>query len=77
VGVGGQRHAPRKDPVPIAYEVGWAPGPLWTAAENLAPIGFRSLDRPAPSQPLYRLRYPGPRLCLKAGAVNLGRRIIG
>ena len=49
---------PRKDPVPIVQEVGWAPGPVWTGAENLAPTGIRSPDRPARSQSLYRLRYP-------------------
>jgi len=26
-----------KDPVPIVQETGWAPGPVWTGAENLAP----------------------------------------
>ena len=31
---------PRKDPVPIVQEAGWAPGPVWTVAENLAPPGF-------------------------------------
>jgi hypothetical protein len=41
-GVGGQRHAPAalppgKDPVPIVEEAGWAPGPVWTGAENIAP----------------------------------------
>jgi len=46
---------PRKDPVPIVPEAGWAPGPVWTGAENLAPSGIRSLDRPARSQWLYRL----------------------
>ena len=38
--VGGQRHAPDargKDPVPIVQEVGWAPGSVWTGAENLEP----------------------------------------
>ena len=40
-GVGGQHHAPAalppgKDPVPIVQEAGWAPGPVWTGAENLA-----------------------------------------
>ena len=44
-GVGGQHHAPaaftpRKDPVPIVWEVGWAQGQVWTGAENLAPPGF-------------------------------------
>jgi len=27
-----------KDPVPIVQEAGWAPGPVWTGAENLAPL---------------------------------------
>jgi len=62
MGVGGQRHAPaastpEKDPVPIVEEAGWAPGPVWTGAENLAPTWIRSPDRPARSQSLYRLRY--------------------
>jgi hypothetical protein len=49
---------PRKDPVPIVQEAGWAPGPVWTGAENLAPTGIRSPYCPALSQSLYRLRYP-------------------
>jgi hypothetical protein len=28
---------PKKDPVPIVQEAGWAPGPVWTGAENLVP----------------------------------------
>jgi hypothetical protein len=47
-----------KDPVPIVQEAGWAPGPVWTGAENLDPTGIRSLNRPARSQSLYHLRYP-------------------
>jgi hypothetical protein len=44
-GVRGQRHAPAalypgKDQVPIVHEAGWAPGSVWTGAENLAPPGF-------------------------------------
>ena len=59
----GQRHAlaalyPVKDPVPIVQEAGWALRPVWTGAENLAPTEIRSLDRPARSQSLYRLRNP-------------------
>ena len=43
----GQPHAsaastPGKDPVPIVQEAGWAPGPVWTGAENLVPTGIRS-----------------------------------
>jgi len=49
---------PGKDPVPIVQEAGWAPGPVWTGAKNLAPTGIRSPDRPASSQSLYRLSYP-------------------
>jgi hypothetical protein len=49
---------PGKDPVAIIQEAGWAPGPVWTDAEILAPTGIRSPDRPAHSQLLYRLRDP-------------------
>jgi len=31
------RFTPEKDPVPIVQEAWWAPGPVWTGAENLAP----------------------------------------
>ena len=31
---------PGKDPVPIVQKAGWAPGPVWTGTENLAPLGF-------------------------------------
>ena len=37
----------------------WAPGPVCTGAENLAPTWIRSPDRPAGSQSLYR-QLPGP-----------------
>jgi hypothetical protein len=46
-----------KDPVPIVQEAGWAPGLIWTGAENLAPTGIRSPERPAYSQSLYQLSY--------------------
>jgi hypothetical protein len=51
---------PGKDPVPVVQETGWAPGPVWTGAENLTPTGIRSPDRPARSQSLYRLSYRAP-----------------
>jgi hypothetical protein len=44
---------PGKDLVPIVQEAEWAPGLVWTGAENLAPNGIRSPDRPAHSQSLY------------------------
>ena len=64
--VGGQRQAPVALPTRktqyLLYrkEAGWAPGPVWTGAENLVPTGIRSPDRPASSESLYRLSYPGP-----------------
>jgi hypothetical protein len=53
-GVRSQRHAQavlylRKEVVPIVQEAGWAPGLVWTGAENLASTGIRSQDRPARS----------------------------
>jgi len=64
-GVGGQPHTPTastpgKYPIPIVQEAGRAQGPVWTGAENLAPTGIRSPDRPARSQSLYRLSYRAP-----------------
>ena len=59
----GQRHAPaalypKKDPVPIIQEAAWAPGPVWTGADNLATTEILSPDRPVRSQSIYRLSYP-------------------
>jgi hypothetical protein len=51
---------PGKDPVPTVKEAGWTPRPVWTGAENFAPTGIRSRDRPTSSESIYRLNYPGP-----------------
>ena len=64
MGVGAQRHAaagftPGEDLVPILQEALWAPGSVWTDAENLTPTGIRSPDLPARSESPYRLSYPG------------------
>jgi hypothetical protein len=48
---------PGKKPVPIVHEAGWAPGPVWTGAENLAHVGIRSPDLTTRSQSLYRQSY--------------------
>jgi hypothetical protein len=48
---------PGKDPVPIAQEAGWAPGPVWTGGKS-RPTGIRSPDHPARRQWLYWLSYP-------------------
>ena len=66
--MGGQRDAqaaftPEKDPVPVVQEAGWAPGPVWTSAENLTPTGIRSTDLPARSELQYWLSYLGPQKC--------------
>jgi len=47
---------PRKDPVPILQEAGWAPGPVWTGRKS-RPHRDSIPDRPAHSQSLYRLSY--------------------
>ena len=52
----------RKDSVPIVQEAGWAPEPVWTGAENLAPTGIRSPDRPARSSVAIATELPGRRL---------------
>ena len=46
----GRSLPPGKDPVAIVQEAGWATGPVWTGAENLAPTGIGSADSPARSQ---------------------------
>ena len=65
VGVGGKRHAPAAllpgmTRYPLYRRLCGSPGLVWTDAENLAPTGIRSPDRPPRSELLYRLRYPGP-----------------
>jgi hypothetical protein len=46
------RFIPWKEPVPFVEEAGWDPGLVWRGAENLAPTGIRSPDRPARSESL-------------------------
>jgi len=61
---------PRKDPVPIVQEAGWAPGPIWTGVENLAPSGIRSRTvQPVASR---YTDYPtGPQGSLNASTQNV------
>ena len=49
-----------RDPVPIVQEAGWAPGPVWMGAENLAHTGTRWPDRPTRSESIHQLSNPGP-----------------
>ena len=48
-----------RDPAPLIYKARWNPGSVWMDAENLAPTGIRSLDRPVRSRSLYRLSSRG------------------
>ena len=54
------RFTPGKDPVHIVQEAGWAPGPVWTGTENLAPTGIRSPFLPACSPVAIPTELPGP-----------------
>ena len=57
-----------KDPVPIVQDAAWAPGPVWTGAENLARTGIRSPDRTVRSSVAIPTELPGPQCtsdCLK------------
>jgi hypothetical protein len=54
----GRSLPPEKSRYPLYRRLDGPPRPVWTGAENLAPTGIRSPDRPARSQSLYRLRYP-------------------
>jgi hypothetical protein len=63
--VSGQHHAPAaftpgKDPVPIVQEAGWAPEPVWTGAENLAPPGFDPRTFQAVVSPYTDYAIPAP-----------------
>jgi hypothetical protein len=58
------------DAIPILQDAGWAPGPVWTGAENLAHTGFRSLDRPAGSESRHRLSYAGPHKFVRVANVT-------
>ena len=52
---------PRKDPVPILQEAGWAPGPVWNGGKSR--LHRDSIPNcPARSQSLYRLSYRAHRV---------------
>jgi hypothetical protein len=48
---------PRKEPVPIVQEAGWAPGTVWTGGKSRSHRDSISY-RPTRSQSLYQLSYP-------------------
>jgi hypothetical protein len=52
----------KSPPVPIGWEAGWAPEPVWTRwlRENFAaPAGTWTPDHPARNPALYQLSSPG------------------
>ena len=51
---------PGKDNIPILQEFGWAPGPVWTGAENLVPHRDSIPDRPARSSVAIPTELPCP-----------------
>ena len=64
IGVGCQHHAPAAllpglTRYPLYRRLGGPQGLVWTGTENLVHTEIRSPDRPARSQSLYRLSYPG------------------
>ena len=48
------RFRPGNIPLPLVQEAGWAPGPVWTGAKNLAPARIRTPDRPGRDNSLSR-----------------------
>jgi hypothetical protein len=65
MGMGVQRHAlaalrPGKTRYPSYRRLGQPHARSGRVRKNLAPIGIRAPDRPARSESLYRLSYPGP-----------------
>jgi len=62
MGLAGLRHASASSPwerqsVSTVQEAGWVPRPIWTGAQNIAPAGIRSPNRPTLSKSSYQLRY--------------------
>lgn len=58
------RFGPGKEtwyPLYIRLDDPW--GPVWIGLENITPTGVRTVDRPAPSELLYRLRCPLCHIC--------------
>jgi len=65
MGMGGQRHAPAVLPLektryPLYRRLDGPQGRSGRLRKISPPSGFDPPDRPARSQSLYRLRYPGP-----------------
>ena len=75
-----QRYAPAALPPgktrhPLYRRLGRSQSRSGRGAENLVPTGVRSPDRPARSESLYRLSYPGPLIMSRNTKLILRQRI--
>ena len=82
MGVCGQRYAlaalpPGKTRYPLYRRLGGSQGRPGQVRKIRTPTGIRSPDRPAHSESLYRLSYPGPQVFFRLLNYNKGlyRRI--
>ena len=62
----GPLYPQERDPIHIAQGAGWAPGKVWTDAENFVLRGIRVRRKS-----LYQLSYPGSRI-LKYTYITIG-----
>ena len=60
---------PRKDPVRILQEAGWAPGPVWTGGKSRPHLDTIP-GRPALSSVTIPTELPGPQLFIIYGLIN-------
>ena len=70
---------PRKGPVSILQEAGWAPGPVCTGGKISSPTGIRSRTVQLVAQSLYRLSYRAHKLIYyfsKFTIQYLGRKLL-
>ena len=58
----GRTLPPGKTRYPFLQEAEWAPGPVWTGAENLVPTGIRSRTVQPRSSLAIPTELPGPQL---------------
>jgi hypothetical protein len=65
-----------KDLVPIVWEVGWAPVPVWTGAEILAPHRDSIPIPSSPERVACRLNYPGPHFLPDSCGTSTRTRIV-
>jgi len=66
---------PGKDPVPIAQEAGWAPGPVWKSEKSRSHWdSFR--DHPVLSSVAIRTELPGPHYYIGSGNIILTQVIL-